>query len=615
MRPLRLLAASVAAFLLLTVPLSAQQHAGCRPPDGPSGSPRALTDGGLRNLIAFTRLLGYIRHFHPSDQALHADWDRLAIEGVRHMETCEGPEQLAAALETFFRPVAPTVQVYPTGSQRTPPSEVAPATVANLRVVSWRHVGPGQVALPLSIGSDDAHPSIYRSERISAPPFAIQPLTGGAEPSQIFSADLGAGVSARVPLKLYADAAGTLPHGRAPAPGDTAQPSANDRSTRLAAVALAWNVFQHFYPYFDVVDADWPRVLQTALSSAATDKDERAFLDTLRRLVAALRDGHGAVYQRPLDGAVQPQAQLPLVWAMVEGKLVVTHVLPTAAAAGLAPGDVVVGIDGQATEAVLSHARELQSAATPQFMRHLLAGVLRRGPPDSVVRLEVQAVNGAQRQVELRRKLEDEFPDDPRPAKVAELEPGILYFDINRADEADFKAALPKLAEAKAVIFDLRVYPRMAAYLSHLSAAPLQSPIWQIPIVTRPDRLGVAEYDISGRWHLPPESPRLAGRIIFLIEGRAISFAESVMGTIEAYKLADIVGEPTAGTNGNVAAFHVPGGFTLYWTGMRVLKHDGSRHHGVGILPTHPVQRTIKGVSERRDEILEKGLELARLAR
>jgi hypothetical protein len=48
---------------------------------------------------------------------------------------------------------------------------------------------------------------------------------------------------------------------------------------------------------------------------------------------------------------------------------------------------------------------------------------------------------------------------------------------------------------------------------------------------------------------------------------------------------------------------------------MRVLKHDGSRHPGVGSLPTHPVGRTIKGITERRDEILEKALELARTQR
>jgi hypothetical protein len=42
---------------------------------------------------------------------------------------------------------------------------------------------------------------------------------------------------------------------------------------------------------------------------------------------------------------------------------------------------------------------------------------------------------------------------------------------------------------------------------------------------------------------------------------------------------------------------------------MRVLKHDGSRHHGVGIAPTVPVSRTIAGVIAGRDELLEKAIE------
>jgi C-terminal processing protease CtpA/Prc len=43
---------------------------------------------------------------------------------------------------------------------------------------------------------------------------------------------------------------------------------------------------------------------------------------------------------------------------------------------------------------------------------------------------------------------------------------------------------------------------------------------------------------------------------------------------------------------------------------MRVLKHDGSQHHGVGIRPTVPVARTIKGVAEGKDELLERAIEI-----
>jgi C-terminal processing protease CtpA/Prc len=82
------------------------------------------------------------------------------------------------------------------------------------------------------------------------------------------------------------------------------------------------------------------------------------------------------------------------------------------------------------------------------------------------------------------------------------------------------------------------------------------------------------------------------------------------MGIIEHYKLGAIVGGPTAGTNGNVNPFTLPGGYTVTWTGMKVLKHDGSRHHGVGIKPTVSVSRTIAGVAAGKDEFLEKAIEV-----
>jgi C-terminal processing protease CtpA/Prc len=111
-------------------------------------------------------------------------------------------------------------------------------------------------------------------------------------------------------------------------------------------------------------------------------------------------------------------------------------------------------------------------------------------------------------------------------------------------------------------------------------------------------------------WNLPAASPRIEGRVAFLTDGRAISYAESFMSFVEHYKLGEIVGEPTAGANGNVNPVTLPGGTNVSWTGMRVVKHDGSQHHTIGILPTVPCRRTIAGVAAGRDEVLERALEV-----
>jgi C-terminal processing protease CtpA/Prc len=199
----------------------------------------------------------------------------------------------------------------------------------------------------------------------------------------------------------------------------------------------------------------------------------------------------------------------------------------------------------------------------------------------------------------------------PRPPQASEIRPGIFYLDLDRIKDEDFHSVLPKLEQARGIIFDLRGYPKVSpAIISHLIDKPVESARWMKPIITAPDRKGVIEYDERGRWMLQPVAPKLKAKMAFITDGRAISYAESYMGIIEAYQLAHIVGETTAGTNGNINPITLPGGYRVIWTGMKVLKHDRSRHHGIGIRPTVPVSRTIRGVAEGRDEQLERAIAL-----
>ena len=106
------------------------------------------------------------------------------------------------------------------------------------------------------------------------------------------------------------------------------------------------------------------------------------------------------------------------------------------------------------------------------------------------------------------------------------------------------------------------------------------------------------------------QEPTLNAKIVFLTDARAISYAETCLGIIEYYKLGEIVGEPTAGTNGNIARMQVLNDYELVWTAMKVLKQDGSQHHGVGINPTVTLLRTVQGISEGRDEQVEKAISI-----
>ena len=105
------------------------------------------------------------------------------------------------------------------------------------------------------------------------------------------------------------------------------------------------------------------------------------------------------------------------------------------------------------------------------------------------------------------------------------------------------------------------------------------------------------------------QTPHLAAKRVFLTNGRAISYAESVMGYVADRKLATIIGSTTAGTNGNVHRFEVPGGFAIFFTGMRVTRHDGrTPFHLAGVQPDIALEPTLAGIRTGRDELLERAL-------
>jgi C-terminal processing protease CtpA/Prc len=558
-----------------------------------SGPPRAVTPRGLENLVAFTRLFGVVRYFHASDEAAAADWDAVAINGIEAVEGAQDASALAARLREIFLPLAPSARIYPI----TAPPQARPGKAPEdaTAIVAWEHTGLGKGA--------NKSESVYYSERLRHD--AAKPDTRFPDPLKPLQLDLGGGVAASIPLAVYANASRTLPAPAVkPLPHSTAAFTGNDRATRLGDVVILWNVLQHFYPYFDAIDVDWRAELRTALRAAAEDRDQAAFVRTLRHMVASIDDGHGSVYHPSVPWGVP----LPVVWHVVGDAAVVMAVGP--GVTGLSVGDEVVAIDGQPVLSTLQKDEALISGATPQWRRHVALRQLGAGNADTQAALTVRNADGSTRTVTLKRTRSTELLTPKRPEKISELKPGLWYIDLDRIDDETFDAALPKLAAARGIVFDLRGYPNTGSKpLRHLIDSASQSAQWNVPILRRPDFEGV-EWNREGRWALEPLQPRLTKNIAFLTDGRAISYAESWMGIVEAYKLGEIVGETTAGTNGNINTLKLPGGYRVVFTGMKVLKHDGSRHHGVGIAPTVPVSPTAAGIRAGRDEQLEKALEV-----
>ena len=122
-----------------------------------------------------------------------------------------------------------------------------------------------------------------------------------------------------------------------------------------------------------------------------------------------------------------------------------------------------------------------------------------------------------------------------------------------------------------------------------------------------PDRKDV-DYNKTG-WNLKPNEVQFKQPVVFLTNTMAISGAESIMLWVKHYGLGTIIGQPTAGTNGNINMIGLPVGKVIF-TGLKVKFPDGTQHYARGVLPDIEVEQTLEAFREGRDLQLEKAVEV-----
>ena len=377
----------------------------------------------------------------------------------------------------------------------------------------------------------------------------------------------------------------------------------DSKISNVANVVLLWNIFQHFYPYFEQVETDWDNALEVGLRNGLAAADRSSATKNVKWMVAQLHDGHGFVFD-PKEK--RKFASVNFNW--IEDQLVVTF----SDNDEFKLGDVVTSIDGQPSGEYLNEAEKYISGS-PQWKRYQSTSRLSSGSEPKTLEL----VRGDQK-LAVQLKYEVDRPSVPERGDVCRVEidadndsEDIWYIDMGRAEPKDIDNKIAKLAEAKGIVLDFRGYPRGTQYLfQHMTDEHMQSQKWQVPKQIHPDRADMKQIETMGRWEMPPREPRFKGKMVFITNASAISYAESCMAIVANYKLGEIIGSPTAGANGNINPFQLPGGYRIAWTGMRVMNHDDSQHHVRGVQPTIPMKPTLAGVRAGKDELLEEAIKL-----
>ncbi|MGD2086526.1 MAG: S41 family peptidase [Candidatus Aminicenantes bacterium] len=449
------------------------------------------------------------------------------------------------------------------------------------------------------------------------PLFAEKPRIG-----ETIAKELGCGLSCVMPIALYGTETHTFPQ---PAAKELKRletaikkelsqerdSKADPRIKRLAGIVITWNVLQHFYPYFHDSKTDWNAALTEALTSAYQDNSQLDFLETLNKMMAHLKDGQAGAY---LPGNTARMYLPPINWDWIHGQLVITDVYDNNLEA-LHAGDVIVEVGELKANEALEIKERTISAATKGWLRFRAREELLRGKEKSKIHLKIKRdkPNIFYNETVSRSAFSPKYYGyvEKQKKQSGEIEPGIYYLNLDLTPMPEINRLMPELQKVKSIICDLRGSPKGSHLLiGHLVKEKITSQEMWVPQVIYPDYEKVTYKKM--KWQVEPLEPFLTAKMIFIADSRTIDYGESILSFVRQYKLGTIVGQPTAGTTGSTNSFYLFGKYLIRWTGMKVVNHDGSPHHGVGIIPHVPVERTLKGVKEGRDELLEKAIEIAK---
>jgi C-terminal processing protease CtpA/Prc len=421
-----------------------------------------------------------------------------------------------------------------------------------------------------------------------------------------------AGAPARQkPRKLLA-----LPPLRARNDLDYADQPYPSRERRMLAGIRMWAVLDSFFPYRYLI-TDWNGALRDALPRLADAVDRDAYRRVLRQMSVRAGDGHIGVGPAAPDPAAKPRGSTAIAARLVEGKLAVVRLIDAAEAKqqGIATGDVIETIDGKPAATALADTRTETSGSTDEARDQRAAGSVLAGDDGSSVKLGVRGADGKLHDVTLTRTAANVAAMWAKSTALhwKQLPGNIGYVDLRELMVPEVGPMFEELKGTRAIVFDMRGYPNGTAW----SIAPrvntrkaTHGAQFLQPLVSGSDG---EEDDRRIRFlqtipELPKDASLYPGKIVVLIDDRAISQSEHTCLFLAETAGATFIGSPTHGANGDVTVMRLPGGLRMSFTGQEVRHVDGRQLQKVGIAPDVLVRPTLAGIRAGKDEVLDRAL-------
>ena len=391
-----------------------------------------------------------------------------------------------------------------------------------------------------------------------------------------------------------------------------------DDGFRLLALYRYWNIIQYFFPYKYAIGEDWNNVLPEFIPKFLNAKNETEYRLICLELITRINDTHANIWSDSVLEQYKGKYYAPVEVQFIENKPVITYLSKKyASKSKLKIGDIILKIADQDVNKIVQNKLYLTSASNMTTKLRNIAMDLLRGN-SSEVKLTIERNNSTQVVMD-ERYIDDQLePLNLYLEKTAvqweakcwaHINANTGYIYVGTAKNSNIYQIMKDLGNTKGLIIDLRQYPKefivynLAQYL-----------------LERPEKfakIAINYYDNPGCFNWLPvleigveNKDYYKGKIVILINEGTQSQGEFMAMALRTAKNAVVIGSQTAGADGDISLFALPGCIFTSMSGIGVYYPDGKETQRIGIVPDIEVTPTIKGIKEGRDELLETAIHI-----
>ena len=374
---------------------------------------------------------------------------------------------------------------------------------------------------------------------------------------------------------------------------------------RLLFVFKYWNMVEYFFPYKYQTDTPWSEVLVEAIEDVEYCQTEEDFKKALTRLIVKIDDGHGFVnFNTPranwIPNRIEP----------VEDQMVVVRPWGDSIAqfSPLQNGDVVLAINGESISELKEHNLPLIAGSNLLSKQRNMGYLFGQTFGEENLNYRVRR-NGEELDLEVPIYASSDF-DRPVPKeKWKILENNIGFINMGIITPKEVFGAMKELKDTDGLIIDVRNYPKGSMYALSGRLVHKKKEFCKIirPDYTYPGKFYWDEGLTTGfkKRRNPYTQP-----IVLLVNEQTQSHAEFSVMSLQVAENVTTIGRQTAGADGNICRIDLGKGYQTAFSGIGIFYPDRSLTQRTGVHIDQVVERTIEGVKQGKDEVLEAAMAL-----